>query len=243
MILPTTEYDIPPCLQQYLHHLFNKLIDGLTGMSITLHNTRHRYITANSQEKLDNADNSKKMLSEFERLNDLIQKLATYVKRQRYNIKSISVALGALDDCDMGEIITQTQLPLICKTAIEWRNNQNFQVQAPRTHLQAVLANLIGACQQACFNTGSGAIKLWMQQTAQFNQLHLQCSAALDFQIYRDKQENDVDITGFYLSLKACEKLLVALNGKVEIQPYNKEQGVTVVLSFPQVTEIAENEG
>jgi len=177
------------------------------------------------------------MVSTFDHLNDLIQQLATYVSRQRYNIIAVDVDPRTLDNCDMAEIITVSHLPLICSTAIEWCDTPNLPVQAPKAHLQAVLTNLIDACQQACLNAGSGDVKLWMEQTAQFNQLYLQCSAEVNFHNDKDLHVSNGDVIYFYLSLKACERLLSAINGKVEISPHNNQQGVIVILSFSRRTE------
>lgn len=99
MILPTTEYDIPLCLQQYLHQHFNKIIDGLTGASIALTHAKYQYIK--SQEMPDDADNNKKMIARFEHVNDLIQQLGTYVSRQRYNTLSAGVDADMLDNCNV----------------------------------------------------------------------------------------------------------------------------------------------
>jgi len=232
MLLPTTEYDIPRWLQQVLHLRFNKIIDGLTGVGIALSDAKHRYA---KQDASDN-DNAHRMMA----ANDLIQELATYVSRQRYNLIAVDVNPHTLDNCDMAEIITAAHLPLICSAAIEWCDTPNLPVQAPQTHLQAVLTNLIDACQQICVNAGSGDVKLWMQQTAQFNQLYLQCSAALNFDHHKDTQAGNGDMIYFYLSLKACERLLTAINGKVEISPQNNQQGVVVILSFLQEMESIE---
>ena len=137
MILPTTEYDIPLCLQQYLHQHFNKIIDGLTGASIALTHAKYQYIK--SQEMPDDADNNKKMIARFEHVNDLIQQLGTYVSRQRYNTLSAGVDADMLDNCNVRKIITVTHLPLISRAAVKWCNSQNFPVQAPKIYSSAAL--------------------------------------------------------------------------------------------------------
>ena len=228
LLAPSTEYDIPVWLQHYLTHFINKLINDLRN--ITQNHAKYQSIDTTPAQK--SADVG------FNQIQDSLQQVCDQLTRQLHQLQQIYVNPPARDNSDIEEIIRTviSQLPSIQQKDVEWRNTEDFQVTVPRFFFQCLLINVIEACQQACISTDTGTVELWTEQILPFNQLHLLCSAALDFHDNEDSQFGNFDVMCFHLSLKACESLLSSINGTIEIHPNSEHKGVYVILSFPSNT-------
>ncbi len=95
---------------------------------------------------------------------------------------------------------------------------------------------LIETCQQACVSTDTGYVELWTDQDTHHNQLHLKCSAALNF--YKDEEVHalDFNVESFCCQCHLWKQLFSLINGAIETHPNSERKGVHVILLFPHET-------
>ena len=214
LILPTSAYDIPIWLKYHLGHYIDKLIKDLTNV-VQNH-------------------------TEIDQIKHSLHQLCDYLNRQRYHLQIKKIDANSFDSCNMKNIIHDaiSRLPSTQRRIIKYSYSKSFRFKAPQAVFQDLLTSLIETYQQACVSTDTGYVELWIDQGTQHNQLHLKCSAAIDFHKNEEEHALDFNVQSFYCQHHLWKQLFAHINGAIETHPNSEQQGVYVILSFPHETAV-----
>ncbi len=166
----------------------------------------------------------------------VLHKTSTDLNYCRYNLYAGRLKPKTFIVCDIGEIIKRAlaDKPPVENCPVEWINVHNFYFHSEEKVSLAIIANILDIGQQAAYQYGYGAIKLWTGAHRLYNQLHIQFDTELNLHAQDDKRWlNVAPQTSFRLLLALCRKVMTASCGNVYLIP--QTQGTHVVLSFPKI--------